>query len=339
MPLLERSTYKNKDAWTLSTPALSVVVIPSPGGKIASFLDRRTGREHLVQRPGAVYRDQPFLGRYVDGECSGFDDMFPTIDECRYESEPWSGTVLADHGEAWSLPWDCRADGEALVLSMRGVRLPYRLSKRVSLPSPATLRIDYTLVNESPWPMDFLWAAHVMAAMDEGSRLVVPPSCRTAMTVLSGSGRMGRYGDAVPWPCARAADGTEHRFDVVRPASVHDWEKYYFRDPLDEGWCAVRSPSGATLALSFPAAAVPYLGILLNENAWDDLYNIFLEPCTSTFDRVDMARLRGQCSRVAAGAIYRWHLCMTSASLRPGEDVARVREDGTVETNMRGGEA
>ncbi len=150
---------------------------------------------------------------------------------------------------------------------------------------------------------------------------------------------MGRYGDSVSWPSFTGPDGTRHRADIGRPASAADMEKYYFREPLDEGWCATVDTAGTVLGLSFPSAAVPYLGILLNEHAFDDRYNIFLEPCTATFDRVDAARLRGQVSRVRAGSTYRWHLCMTADRLAPGQRLVRVTEDGRIvtEDDARGG--
>jgi len=141
---------------------------------------------------------------------------------------------------------------------------------------------------------------------------------------------MGRYGDAVSWPRFTAADGKPHRADVCRPDGTVDMEKYYFRDALDEGWCAVRHPDGLLLALSFPVATVPYLGILLNEHAWDGRTNIFLEPCTATFDRPDAARLRGQGSSVAARSTYAWHLCLTVDRLVAGERLVRVTEEGSV---------
>jgi hypothetical protein len=328
--MITRSTYKNKACYVLQGRGVSASIIPEPGGKVASLKDLASGFEHMVQREGETCRDQPYDGVYVDAECSGFDDMFPTIDECHYESPPWKGTLLPDHGEVWSLPWEHEVRGDALHLRVRGVRLPYLLEKRVSIPEDRTLRLDYALTNESAFPMDFLWAAHVMANVDVGTRLILPRCCRTAMTAFSTSGRMGRYGDAVSWPAFTGPDGRQHRADIVRPPAAADNEKYYFRDPLDEGWCAVRAPGGRVFALSFPPEAVPYLGILLNEQGWDNRTNIFLEPCTASFDRVDVARLRGQCSTVEAGSRYQWHLCMTVGSVADGEELVRVTDDGSL---------
>jgi hypothetical protein len=334
--MITRSTYKDKACYVLQGRGLSASVIPEPGGKVASLKDLASGLEHMVQREGDVYREQPYGGVYVDAECSGFDDMFPTIDTCHCECPPWRGTVLPDHGEVWSLPWQHEVRGDVLHLRVRGVRMPYLLEKRVSIPADRTLRLDYVLTNESAFNMDFLWAAHVMAAAAEGARIILPRCCRTAMTTFSTSGRMGRYGDSVPWPVFTGPDGRQHRADVVRPPAAADNEKYYFRDPLDEGWCAVRSAGGSLLALSFPVATVPYLGVLLNEQGWDNRTNVFLEPCTATFDRVDVARLRGQCSTVKAASRYEWHICMTVGNLADREELVKVTEDGSIVTG-RGG--
>ena len=306
---MRESRYKDKESVVLESSTMAVSVIPSVGGKVASLVDKAAGYEFMVQRAGSLYRDQPYDGVYVEGECSGFDDMFPTIDECHYESFPWKGTRLPDHGEVWSLPWEHEVGSDSLRLWVHGVRLPYLLEKRLSFTAENTLRIAYTLFNQSPFDLDFLWAAHVMANIEEGSRILLPPCCRTAVTTLSRSGRMGRYGDAVIWPEHAGPDGQRHRADLTRPGSVHDMEKYYFQDALDEGWCAVRAPAGGLLALSFPVARVPYLGILLNDKEFQDYLASATCLGSSTQDAdefVDANRLRGKIDHSTAGAQFIW---------------------------------
>ena len=75
--------------------------------------------------PEESYRRVPFDGSYVDGECCGMDDMFPTIDVCYCENFPWQGTKLADHGEVWNLACDTKIEGESATFKMHGVRLLY----------------------------------------------------------------------------------------------------------------------------------------------------------------------------------------------------------------------
>ncbi len=98
------SKYKNKNSIVLESTRIQAEFIPDPGGKLASLINKETDYEYVVQRKNELYRDQPFDGVFVKGECSGFDDMFPTIDVCNYENEPWKGVKMADHGEVWSLP-------------------------------------------------------------------------------------------------------------------------------------------------------------------------------------------------------------------------------------------
>jgi hypothetical protein len=99
-----QSKYKDKKSIVVENNRLRAEFLPDPGGKMVSLIDKGTGYEFLIQRNNELYRDQSFDGVYVDGECSGFDDMFPTIDVCNYESDPWKGVKMPDHGEVWSLP-------------------------------------------------------------------------------------------------------------------------------------------------------------------------------------------------------------------------------------------
>jgi hypothetical protein len=97
---------------------------------------------------------------------------------------------------------------------------------------------------------------------------------------------------------------------------------------MPEGWCGVKyHQSNFSLFLSFPVAQAHYLGVLPNEGGWQNLYNIFLEPCSAPFDRPDVARYRGQVSTIPGGAVREWHLNITLAE---GTHYRGVNEDGSV---------
>jgi hypothetical protein len=303
------TTYKDQAALTLESDALAAQFLPGTGAKLASLFLKPRGLELLVQRPGGAYLTQPYAGDYVAGECSGFDDMFPTIDACHYPAFPWAGTPIPDHGEVWSLPWSAEEDGGRLRFAVHGVRFPYRLEKWASFADPATLRLEYRLTNLSPFDFDFLWAAHAMFYLEEETELILPPGVRQVASRLSLSGELGRYGDAFDWPCFVSPSGAARDLRRIRPPSARDAEKYFVKGAMPDGWCALRyQRSGFTLKMSFPVERVPYLGILPNEGGWQGLYNIFLEPCTASFDDLNAARLRGECSTVRAGATYDWWL-------------------------------
>ena len=298
--------YKNKPSIVLENEILRAEFLPHPGGKMVSLVSKRTGYEFLVQRPAPVYREQPFAGVYVDGECSGFDDMFPTIDTCICENTPWQGIEMADHGEVWSLPWDIvSTDANAVTFAVHGVRFPYRLEKHIVLTENGSLRFNYTLTNLSPFDFEYLWAGHLMFNVEEGAKISVPDDCREMVSILSNSGL--KFGDVHRWPYLKDATGALYRADIVRSKDVKGFEKYYFTNPLKQGWCKIEYPhQQKKIRISFSTETVPYLGILMNEDGWDGLYNIFIEPCSVCYDRPDVAKKHGQCSLVRGKSTVEW---------------------------------
>jgi hypothetical protein len=306
--MISHSSYKNKNSIVLQSTKIRAELIPECGGKMASLINKETGYEYLIQRKNEIYRDQPFDGTFVDGECSGYDDMFPTIDICEYENEPWKGVKMADHGEVWSLPWEvAESDSSSLKMSVNGVRFPYYLEKEISFINEKKLRSNYTLTNSAPFSFEFLWAGHLMINIEEGTRVQVPEDCRKAITVLTNG--EGAFGDVNNWPLFKDNNGKPYRADICRPKEIKGFEKYYFSNRLKDGWCELKYPGNINrLKISFPVDNVPFLGILMNEGGWDDLYNIIIEPCTICYDKPDVAKKYGQVSKVEAFGRYAWYV-------------------------------
>ena len=320
------SQYKDQPAVTLESDLISAQFLPSIGSKMSSLVYKPRGLELMVQRPGDKYLLLPYDSKYEDAECSGFDEMFPTIDTCYYEVYPWQGTKVPDHGEVWSLNWAHSIDGEALSISCFGVRFPYKLDKRVSFAAPHILHIDYSLTNLSDFDFEFLWAAHPMINLEEDVELVLPAGVESILTRMSLDGALGGFGDEFRWSQVTQPDGTTRDLSKVRPKSARSFDKYFVKGAMPAGWCALKYPlSNFSLALSFPVKTVPYLAILPNEGGWRDMYNIFLEPATASFDRIDVARLRREISTVRAHGVYQWHL---NFSFMDGTNFGDVTEAG-----------
>ena len=186
IPEIYSSFYKDQKAVTIESEVIRAQFLPGIGAKIASLIYKPLNYELLVQRPGEKYLIQPFDGDFVAGECSGIDDMFPTIDMCFYDRFPWAGTKMADHGEVWSLPWDFNTSQENhLHFSVNGVRFPYRLEKWVSFTASRILRTDYSLTNLSGFDLDFVWAVHPLFNLEEGAELVLPAGITKVVRTFS----------------------------------------------------------------------------------------------------------------------------------------------------------
>ena len=159
-PIFYPARYKDQPAITLESAKVAAQFLPGIGAKMCSLIYKPVSLELLLQRPNETYRLAPYDGDYVaQGECSGFDEMFPSIDRCFYEGYPWRGTPIPDHGEVWSIPWAWDDQDGRLHLVTHGVRFPYRLEKWVSFADDATLRTDYRLTNLSGFDLDFMWAS------------------------------------------------------------------------------------------------------------------------------------------------------------------------------------
>lgn len=325
---IEKSAYKDQPAITVESQTIRAQYLPGIGAKMASLVYKPRDFELMVQAPGDRYLTQPYDGSYVDAECTGFDDMFPTIDLCYYDRFPWQGTRMADHGEVWSLPWTVATEGDRLHLEVYGVRFPYKLEKWVGFHQDSILRLDYRLTNLSAFNFDFLWAAHMMINIEQGAELVVPVGVERIVGTLDVTGAFGSYGDEYEWPVATMPDGERRDLRTLRPRSTGNAYKYFIKGQMPEGWCGLRyHTSNFSLVVSFPRDRVPYLGILPNEGGWRGHYNVFLEPCTASFDRPDAARYRDQVSTVEAGSIYEWHL---NISLAEGVGFGGATEDGEI---------
>jgi hypothetical protein len=310
-----QTTYKDVPAVAISDGRLRALFLPGHGGKMASLVWEASGREFLVQAQGSAYRPLAYDGDYVASECSGFDDLFPTIDRFRYDRFPWEGAEMPDHGEVCGLPWDyieeADGEGEGFRLCVDGVRFPYRLEKRVHFTETGALRIAYELTNRSAFDLDCLWAAHIMLGSEEGAELVLPYTTGAeTVCVFSQDEGLGRFGDTLAWPVCRRADGGVQRLDRAAAARPDgNSYKYYFKEPMPEGWFAYRYPSdGLEVRGRLSTESVPYFGVWMNEGSFKGLHNIGIEPCTGTFDRPDAARKAGQASVLKARDTLHWFL-------------------------------
>ena len=167
--------FRGWPAHILQSDECAITIVPALGGKIASIVHQRTGREFLAQ-PEADPVVRPAVGgRFVQSDPFGFDDMFPTILAGQMMLGEQQAIVLPDHGEVWSREWQHERVDEAVLLSIEGLSLPYRLAKRCSLAGARTLRIDYTLTNLSPFGYDVIWAAHPLIDCSDAVEFDLPP--------------------------------------------------------------------------------------------------------------------------------------------------------------------
>ena len=291
---------------------VEVALLPEVGGKMIS-LRSAAGREWLWQTPRRPYRRPEYGGAFEAYDISGFDECFPGIGEGPYPLAPWEGVTVPDHGEVWTLPWDASVDGETLVLSVHGVRFPYRMEKRLTIEG-AGVRIAYRLENLSPFALRYLWSAHPLFDARPGMRVELPAGV-SVRTDWSKDGRLGELGARHDWPRTTDASGGAVTLDVL-PSTGSGFADKLYTDRLRTGSPAtcrlVDLETGEYVGFTFDPSEVPYVGVWLNMDGWPlsgaTCFNVALEPCTGYPDRLDYAIARDEAATLAPRAVNEWTL-------------------------------
>ncbi len=310
MNKISTGSYKTEDAIIIENETLKTTILPGWGSKLVSLIYKPLEYELFWQNPGARYRKTTYGDPYERGEASGFDEMFPTISRCFYETEPWAGIQMPDHGEVWSVPWAYEIDGDTLLFRVRGVRFPFLLEKRVHLEQESIV-LEYRAENKFSMDMDCIWAAHPLFNTVPGMELAVPEGMTKIVNTVQ-SRRIGPYGWMYDFPKAELLNGTIFDLSKVPKKNSSDYQKYWFVGRVPEGWCTLYNPEQElNIGLIWPEDTVPYLGMWVNEGGWEEQYNIAPEPATGAMDRVDSARMWGMNNVLPAGRTQEWWLLLT----------------------------
>ena len=301
MTMIRKGRYKNIEAMEIANDVLSMLVLPSSGGKIQSI--RFLGKEYLMQNPSGTFISAEYDADYADGDFSGFDDMFPTITASVYPGGVWDGIRLPDHGEVWTLPFKAESDAGSLHLSVHGVRLPYRFSKRISLEG-ARIVIDYRAENLSPFPMKHIWAAHPLFVLEEGTKLRLPYA-KTIMNTYGGCKYLGEFGSIHPWPVSN--DGRD--LGQLSPKE-RCCNKYYVWNELKRNESVIEYPNGVSVTTSCDVKKVPYLGMWVDERGYGDgtMACVAPEPCTGALDSLPLADTFGKIAELPPNDALSWQM-------------------------------
>ena len=288
------------------------------GGKLRSLRDTRTGREWLWHNPRIGYQRMPYGASYVEtADTGGWDECFPTVAPCDYPSSPWQGAHLQDHGELWSQPalLELVGGGREVGLYTRweGVLLPYSFERTITLSAgSARIRVEYAVHSHAAAPMQFIWSAHPLLAIEPGMSLRLPPAATfnrgssiPADLFPADSGLRFPSDPAAAQSAASAPGGMPnvsragmHEAGASVPPGVLNLASLpdagarialkLWSDPLAEGWAALRARDGE-LRMSWDPALLPQVGFWINLGAWagdggTPYYNLGLEPCIGAQD-------------------------------------------------------
>ena len=218
------SNYKGVPSVRIETENFIATYLPAEGGKLASFISN--GKEYLVQGKEDKFLHLAYDGEFVDAECAGFDDMFPTIDKVIVKDGSRAGEEYNDHGEVTRLPFSYEILPNALKMKTVSDRLNYSYEKTVSV-DDGKLKVDYAIKNLASDEFNCLWAGHLLVAMPEGGKIITPFVEGESVDLVSDiKGKLGTRGD-------RLALDSSKMLEFSKEPKNHCYKLYFpqnFRD-------------------------------------------------------------------------------------------------------------
>lgn len=275
-----------------ATGALALTLVPALGAKISSLRDLRSGREWLWRHPRMAYARVPHGSSYVQlADTGGWDECFPSVAACAYPSAPWAGAAVQDHGELWSQPADCaleqRGDTLALHARWQGLALPYCFERTITLTAgSASAQLAYAVTNLSDAPLQFVWCAHALLAIEPGMRLLLPEPARFHRLAFAPQPLNDRE-IAFPFVAAGRSGPADLRA-LPGPESGLAIKLWSEPLPAGSGWAAMRAHDGE-LRMRWRVDELPQLAVWMNLGGWAGdggapYYNLGLEPCIGAQD-------------------------------------------------------
>jgi galactose mutarotase-like enzyme len=285
-------TIDSFDAVEVNTGSIALTLIPELGGKISSLRDLRSGREWLWRHPRMAYQHVSHGSSYVaTADTGGWDECFPTVAPCAYPTPPWAGAALQDHGELWSQPAEANIAESAGEITLHtrwhGVVLPYTFERTIRLAAGANqLRLDYSVTNDAAAPIQFIWSAHPLLAIEPGMRLLLPASARFNRWATYPPDLLAQD-SGLAYPPAISAGAHSIDLTVLPDASAGVALKLW-SDPLVEGRAALHARDGA-IEMRWDVGQLPQVAFWMNLGAWAadggaPYFNLGLEPCIGAQD-------------------------------------------------------
>lgn len=284
---MHECSYKGRPAIVVESAFLSATFLPEDGGKMASLCVRNRGKELLTVRKYKRYQVLTYDGDYVSSECSGFDDMFPTVGPYTPAEGRYQGITYPDHGEMCRIPYKAVAAENRVSFSASSRLFPIDYRKVIRTTGDGGITIEYNIFNHGEVPFAGLWAGHIMLQGEDGVKVFTPYGSDADQKDCIAKTEMIFATKGVP----------ENELPLDRLLGYEPGTgaayKFYYLEPMKAGIFGLEYSDGSRLTFEVDPQKIPYLGIWFNNGEFQDLYNIALEPCTVPLDVPDRAQKGG----------------------------------------------
>ncbi|WP_394151289.1 hypothetical protein [Vibrio maritimus] len=311
-------SYKGINSIVLENDQIRAEWLPSNGAKLASLITKtpQGNIELLFQSEQTEIATPNYGDCFAEFDTSGFDECFPTIQECDIVlTEQSSSLLMPDHGEVWAMPWKLERLAEnRLAFSVFSERFGYILTKQVTLTADG-LDSHYvvSLANDRA-ALPFIWTPHALFAVYDNHRFITPERMNEIINVCEGGGELGKFGAIYQYPKTTTPEKRAIDLSLMEPVEANNCEKYYFTDLLEKGDQFGFENCHCRVMMMVSEDVVPYLGIWKNQSGFKGHYNFALEPCSGAYDSTASAYKNGRCAILEPGETVSWHFDLTITS-------------------------
>jgi hypothetical protein len=141
---------------------------PEDGGR----LDRLAYEdiELLTVQPIRFHAPQTDYGEYETRPVYGYDDCFPSVEECEFPGTDWK---IPDHGEVCWLPWEVKEERNRLIFSVKSRKLPVKLSREMNFERDGLLW-SFTVENFGEKMIPFQHVMHPLMPLKNITNINLP---------------------------------------------------------------------------------------------------------------------------------------------------------------------
>ncbi|MEI6856181.1 DUF5107 domain-containing protein [Psychrilyobacter sp.] len=288
----------------LENHRIKIKILPDYGGKIISIINKENKSEILFQN-FKILKTPTYGSIFSEYDSSGFDECFPSIDECIYPEGNRKGLKIPDHGEVWTMPWKVEIKGKKAYLEVTSEKFQYTLKKTINLVDNK-IKIDYQVINFGSDDLAYIWAPHMLLNCDENTKIVVPNHLDKVISLESSSTHL-EYMKEYNYPYTIDKNNEIFDLSMVEKLDKNNCEKFYFLEQTS--WSKIINlKTNESVIVRVPVDKVPYLGVWRTQGGYRGDYNIALEPCTGIYDSVEDGIKRNKIQRVKKKTSNTWWL-------------------------------
>jgi hypothetical protein len=267
---------------------------PEDGARISVL--QFSGYNLLTPAPAKFKAPAGDYGEYETRPVYGYDDCFPTVEECIYPGEDF---MLKDHGDVCWQEWEVKQDGNKLVCSTDLSRPELRM-KRVLEFDNNVLSWQFSVSNRSVKPLSFLHVMHPLMPLAEIDSIEI-----------SGFGEIYSDTGSTVLNLGDSAELNRH-LKGIKPGS---FEMLFIRDVLD-GLARIRFKNGPEIRIDYDILQFPTTGIWWNNGGYPDEPGIrrtefAIEPVPGTCSNLEKSVKDGFSQLVRPGEEINWTINWT----------------------------